>query len=64
MIISLNQTDRIRLIRCEDSLITLIEDTVRQWWPLGIQEIIDERPLCYELKLRGTPWWADGNSLS
>jgi len=55
--------DRIRLIYTEGNIVRSVEDTVRQFWaPLGgVQEAKDSGPLCYELKLKGYPWWCSGN---
>ena len=54
--------DRIRLIHTDDAVVGAVENIVRQvWGPRGgIQEVSDKRPLCYELKLKGYPWWCYG----
>lgn len=58
--ISLNKDDRIRLIHVPDKVIAIVNETVNLNWKKGVQEVIDTRPQLYEIKLRGTPWWADG----
>ena len=58
--ISLNKDDRIRLIHVSDKFIAVVDETVYLNWKRGVQEVIDTRPQLYEIKLRGTPWWADG----
>lgn len=47
-----------------DGIVAGLEEVVRQIWYNGIQDIKDERPVCYELKLKGNPWWASGESLN
>ncbi|XP_057289349.1 uncharacterized protein LOC130612077 [Hydractinia symbiolongicarpus] len=59
--VSLNRTDRLRFIHMPDGIVAGLEEVVRQIWYNGIQDIKDERPVCYELKLKGNPWWASGN---
>ena len=61
--VSLNRMDRIRLIQSDDVVVGAVDSAVRQAWAPrgGIQEVSDKRPLCYELKLKGYPWWCDGN---
>ena len=60
--VSLNRNDRLRMIQTDKPIIDVVEQTVREVWAVrgGIQEVLDDRPLCYELKLKGTPWWASG----
>ncbi|XP_066921998.1 uncharacterized protein [Clytia hemisphaerica] len=58
--VSLNRMDRLRLIHMEPNVVSAIENCVRQTWVRGVQEVLDKRPLCYELKLRGYPWWCYG----
>ena len=58
--ISLNKDDRIRLIHVPDKVIAVVDETVHLNWKRGVQKVIDTRPQLYEIKLRGTPWWADG----
>ena len=55
--------DRVRLIYTEPHIVSNVENTIRQFWaPLGgVQETKDSGPLCYELKLKGYPWWCSGN---
>lgn len=61
--VSLNRMDRIRLIYCDPHIIQAVESTVRNEWQVrgGIQEVKDTTPLCYELKLKGYPWWCYGD---
>ena len=41
-------------------IISALDDVVKQNWSRGIQERNDEQPRCYEMKLKGTPWWCGG----
>lgn len=59
LVISLNRNDRIRLINVPDYICSAIKNTVEKFWPKGLQDEKNDEN-CYELKLRGTPWWADG----
>ncbi|XP_057290061.1 uncharacterized protein LOC130612728 isoform X2 [Hydractinia symbiolongicarpus] len=59
--VSLNRSDRLRFIHMPDGIVADLEEVVRQIWYNGIQDIKDERPVCYELKLKGNPWCASGN---
>lgn len=61
--VSLNRNDRLRLIHTDKEVIDAVEAVVRDVWAPrgGVQEVKDERPLCYELKLKGYPWWATGS---
>lgn len=63
--ISLNRNDRIRLIQADKAVIDAVEMTVREIWATrgGVQEVKDDRPLCYELKLKGYPWWSSGKRM-
>ena len=60
-IMSLNRNDRIRLISAPDYIVTSTADVVTSYWDKGIQEN-EAKEGFHELKLRGTPWWADGES--
>ena len=62
--VSLNRMDRIRLIHSEQEVVNAVDNIVRQVWESrgGIQEVLDKRPLCYELKLKGNPWWCYGTN--
>ena len=57
LMISLNRNDRLRLISCPTYVITAVEDVISQHW--GLQNC-KEKEGCWEFKLYGTPWWADG----
>lgn len=59
--LSLNKCDRIRLIHVSDAVIATVEDAIKMNWSNGVQETTDERPFCFEMKLRGNPWWAIGS---
>jgi hypothetical protein len=53
--ISLNMTDRLRLIRFPSDQILRIEQAVRNSWAKGIQET-RRYGVAHELKLKGNPW--------
>ena len=48
------------MIYVPDTVISLVEDVVREQWRKGIQKIQDARPQLYEIKLRGNPWSTHG----
>ena len=58
-IMSLNRTDRLRFISAPDYIVTSAAEVVTSSWDRGIQEN-DAKDGFHELKLRGNPWWADG----
>lgn len=53
--ISLNMTDRMRLIRFPQKHVQQVEEAVRRAWPKGVQEI-RKYGVSHEIKLRGNPW--------
>ena len=57
--ISLNATDRLRLINAEVGVIEALKKVIEKNWT----EIQDERDHygSHEFKLKGTPWWARGH---
>jgi len=59
--ISLNDHDRVRLINVTDAVIATVEDAIKTNWSNGVQETTDERPFCFEMKLRGNPWFSLGS---
>ena len=60
-IMSLNRHDRLRLISAPDYIVTTAAELVTKHWEKGIQEN-EAKDGFHELKLRGNPWWADGES--
>jgi hypothetical protein len=58
--ISLNESDKIRLIDSPPGLDTAMEAFLTQIWKKGIQSTSVKEPGCVQFKLRGTPWYADG----
>ena len=60
-IMSLNREDRLRLISAPNYIVTTAAELVTKYWEKGIQEN-EAKEGFHELKLRGTPWWADGES--
>jgi len=58
-ILSLNNDDKIRLIRAPDYIITMVGEVISRTWSDGLQK---EGEYCgsYEFKLSGNPWWASG----
>ena len=59
MMISLNRDDRMRLIACPGSIITVVEEVITQHWEGGLQHS-KEKTGFWEFKLAGYPWWASG----
>ncbi|KAB5570565.1 hypothetical protein GE09DRAFT_711958 [Coniochaeta sp. 2T2.1] len=59
--ISLNWTDRLRLLQFPPSVVHSIADQLRASWPPGIQAEQALAPHCYEYKLRGTPFGSIGS---
>jgi len=57
---SLNRNDRLRLICAPSYIVTACEEVLSQHW--GIQGCKQKESDCYEFKLYGNPWWADGES--
>ena len=58
-VVSLNRNDRLRMIHAPEAICHAIKDTVTQHWVGGIQNVeVDQS--CFELKLKGTPWFANG----
>ena len=58
-VISLNSTDKIRMIGAPPDVTQCVRDTINIFWSRGIQREEDHYG-AWEFKLRGTPWWADG----
>lgn len=56
--LSLNKTDRIRLINALPDLIEAFQLAMPQIWPKGIQKEFNVNK-AYEFKLKGNPWWSD-----
>ena len=57
-LISLNRDDRLRLVAAPSYVVTATEEVVAQLW--GVQGCKERGADCYEFKLYGRPWWADG----
>ncbi|PYH94069.1 hypothetical protein BO71DRAFT_419638 [Aspergillus ellipticus CBS 707.79] len=53
-LLSFSGTDRIRLIRFPEELVTLVSETLRTVWPKGVQDV-RRRNEYVEVKLRGNP---------
>ena len=58
-VISLNSTDRIRLIAAPPEVTQCVRNTIVSFWKKGIQKEQDYYG-SWDFKLKGTPWWADG----
>jgi hypothetical protein len=54
--ISLNMTDRLRLIRFPSDQVPQIEQVVRTSWTRGVQET-RKYGVSHEIKLKGNPWF-------
>uniref|UniRef100_A0A1I7ZZY0 Reverse transcriptase domain-containing protein n=2 Tax=Steinernema glaseri TaxID=37863 RepID=A0A1I7ZZY0_9BILA len=55
--ISLNSTDRLRLIECPEELIDMASRLIEDSWVGGIQKLKTEGD-CTEYKMKGAPWYA------
>ncbi|KAK8864276.1 hypothetical protein IAR55_001522 [Kwoniella newhampshirensis] len=59
--ISFNESDKVRIIDPPDMIVQDAFVRAVQTWPAGIQKQGEKESGCYQLKLRGTPWWtSDG----
>ena len=58
-VLSLNSTDRIRMIAAPPEVTQCVRDTIVSFWKKGIQK---EQAYygSWDFKLKGTPWWANG----
>ncbi|RXK40103.1 hypothetical protein M231_02560 [Tremella mesenterica] len=62
---SFNESDKIRLIDSPDrETLDAFIGVVQSYWPLGIQDSKEKEESCWQIKLRGTPWWtSNGNQV-
>uniref|UniRef100_A0A914W883 Uncharacterized protein n=1 Tax=Plectus sambesii TaxID=2011161 RepID=A0A914W883_9BILA len=58
--LSLNASDRIRLIDCPEPVVETVGRCINQYWPDGIQET-RQYEHCVEYKLKGYPWHSYGD---
>ncbi len=58
--VSLNTSDRLRLMRFPSTIIDLIRQAIVTHWPRGLHKEKHEGDV-YEFKLNGTPWWGHGD---
>jgi hypothetical protein len=58
--ITLNSSDRFRLIRFPPAIIDVIRQAIITSWPRGLQREEDYAG-AYEFKLSGNPWWGQGD---
>ncbi len=58
--ITLNSSDRLRLIRFPPAIIDVIRHTIETSWLRGLQRE-EEYSEAYEFKLSGNPWWSQGD---
>jgi hypothetical protein len=58
--ITLNSSDRFRLIRFPPIITDVIRQTIITSWPDGLQRE-EDYPGAYEFKLSGNPWWSQGD---
>jgi len=57
--LTLNLSDRLRLIRFPPSVIEIVRQAIVTSWPKGLHREKQEID-CYEFKLHGNPWWGQG----
>ncbi|UJR08571.1 hypothetical protein I4U23_012830 [Adineta vaga] len=58
--VSLNMSDRLRLMRFPPTIIELVRQAILDSWPRGINKEKQETDF-YEFKLHGNPWWGQGD---
>ncbi|XP_068751085.1 uncharacterized protein [Montipora capricornis] len=58
-VISFNSHDLLRVIGAPENLISAVRNTIQGHWVRGIQRESSYAG-SWEFKLKGTPWWADG----
>ena len=58
--ISLNRTDRLRLIAAPSDVLHIVASVIQQCWARGIQQVKAYHG-SQEYKLSGTPWWAEAD---
>lgn len=54
-VLSLNQTDKIRLVSAQEEIIEVCREVIASYWPKGIQQAVDLN-ITYEFQLKGNPW--------
>lgn len=59
MMISLNGTDKMRLISAPTEVISTIEGVINDFWHRGLQDS-KVKEGCHQFKLKGNPWWTHG----
>ena len=59
MMISLNGTDKMRLISAPAEVISVIEGVITDCWHRGLQDT-KVKEGCHQFKLKGNPWWTHG----
>ncbi|CAF0821383.1 unnamed protein product [Adineta ricciae] len=57
--VSLNMSDRLRLIRFPPAIIDIVRQAIIESWSRGIHKEKQEADF-YEFKLHGNPWWGQG----
>ena len=57
--VSLNRSDRLRVISAPPEVLHQVAGLVQQSWSRGIQAVRSYHG-CHEYKLGGSPWWAEG----
>lgn len=58
--VSLNMSDRLRLMRFPSAMISVIRQAIVASWPRGLHKEKQETDF-YEFKLQGNPWWGQGD---
>jgi hypothetical protein len=57
---TLNMSDRLRLIRFPPRIIDVIRQAITKSWPRGLNKEKQDIEF-YEFKLYGNPWWGQGD---
>lgn len=57
--VTLNMSDRLRLIRFPQEIIDVVRQAITTSWPRGLNKEKHDTDF-YEFKLHGNPWWGQG----
>ncbi len=58
--VTLNMSDRLRLIRFPSKIIDIVREAITTSWPRGLNKEKQEVDF-YEFKLYGNPWWGQAD---
>lgn len=58
--VTLNMSDRLRLIRFPATIVDVVRQAIITSWPRGLHKEKEDIEF-YEFKLHGNPWWGQGD---